>query len=172
MSEIQKMLEANRAFAGSFTQGDVPTPPARRVAILTCMDARIHPAKALGLEIGDAHIIRNAGGRASDDAIRSLIISSSLLGTTEFAVIHHTECGMLTFTNDHLHAKLKQDTGEDASAIDFLPFADLEQSVRDDVDRIVQTPFIDPSIEVSGYIYDVHTGAVEQVVAPVAAATA
>ena len=172
MSEIQKMLEANRAFAASFTQGDVPTPPARRVAILTCMDARIHPAKALGLEIGDAHIIRNAGGRASDDAIRSLIISSRLLGTTEFAVIHHTDCGMLAFTNGDLHAKLKEETGEDASAIDFLPFADLEQSVRDDVDRIVQTPFIDPSIEVSGYIYDVHTGAVEQVVAPVAAATA
>jgi carbonic anhydrase len=169
MSEIQKMLEANREYAGSFTQGDVPTPPARGVAILTCMDARIHPAKALGLEIGDAHVIRNAGGRASDDAIRSLIISSRLLGTTEFAVIHHTDCGMLTFTNDHLQAKLKQETGEDASGIDFLPFADLEQSVRDDVERIASTPFLDPAIEVSGYIYDVHTGAVERVVAPVGA---
>jgi carbonic anhydrase len=169
MSEIQKILEANRGFAGSFTQGDLPTPPARHVAILTCMDARIHPAKALGLKIGDAHVIRNAGGRASDDAIRSLIISSRLLGTTEFAVIHHTECGMLTFTNDHLHAKLKEETGEDASGIDFLPFADLEQSVHDDVERILQTPFIDPSIAVSGYVYDVHTGTVEQVVAPVAA---
>ena len=100
MSEIKKMLAANQEFAGSFTQGDLPMPPARHVAILTCMDARIHPAKALGLELGDAHVIRNAGGRASDDAIRSLIISSRLLGTTEFAVIHHTDCGMLTFTND------------------------------------------------------------------------
>ena len=169
MSEITKMLEANRAYAGSFTQGDLPMPPARHVAILTCMDARIHPATSLGLELGDAHVIQNAGGRASDDAIRSLIISSRLLGTTEFAVIHHTECGMLTFTNDHLQAKLKQETGEDASGIDFLPFPDLEQSVRDDVDRILSTPFLDPSIQVSGYIYDVHTGKVEQVVAPVAA---
>ena len=169
MSEIQKMLEANRQFAGSFTQGDLPMPPARHVAILTCMDARIHPAKVLGLEIGDAHVIRNAGGRASDDAIRSLIISSRLLATTEFAVIHHTECGMLTFTNDDLHAKLHEETGTDATHIDFLTFSDLEQSVRDDIDRILQTPFIDPSIPVSGYIYDVHTGKVEQVVAPVTA---
>jgi carbonic anhydrase len=165
MSEIQKMLEANREFAASFTQGHLAVPPARHVAILTCMDARIHPETALGLEIGDAHVIRNAGGRASDDALRSLIISSRLLGTTEFAVFHHTDCGMLTFTNDQLRAKLREETGEDASGIDFLPFADLEQSVRDDVDRIVQTPFIDASISVSGYIYDVHTGALEQVVA-------
>jgi len=171
MSEIKKMLAANQEFASSFTQGDLPMPPARHVAILTCMDARIHPAKALGLELGDAHVIRNAGGRASDDAIRSLIISSRLLGTTEFAVIHHTDCGMLTFTNDHLQAKLQQETGEDASGIDFLPFPDLEQSVRDDVESILSTPFIDPSIQVSGYIYDVHSGTVEQVVAPVAAGT-
>jgi carbonic anhydrase len=169
MSEIQKMLDANRSFAGSFTQGDLSMPPARHVAILTCMDARIHPAEALGLQIGDAHVIRNAGGRASDDAIRSLIISSRLLATTEFAVIHHTDCGMLTFTNDQLRAKLLDETGEDASGIDFLPFPDLEQSVRDDVDRILSTPFIDPSIPVSGYVYDVHTGTVEQVVAPVTA---
>src|SRR5438445_788829 len=86
-----------------------------RPAIVTCMDARIHPEKALGLEIGDAHMIRNAGGRASDDALRSLVISSRLLGTTEFAVIHHTDCGMLTFTNDHLRAKLRDETGADAS---------------------------------------------------------
>ncbi|MGH3073758.1 MAG: beta-class carbonic anhydrase [Gaiellales bacterium] len=169
MSEIQKMLEANSSFAGSFTQGDLPMPPARHVAILTCMDARIHPAKVLGLELGDAHVIRNAGGCASGDAIRSLIISSRLLGTTEFAVIHHTDCGMLTFTNDDICAKLEEETGQDATSIDFLPFPDLEQSVRDDVDRILQTPFIDASIPVSGYIYDVHTGKVEQVVAPVTA---
>src|SRR5881296_3003391 len=100
MSEIQKMLQANQGFAGSFTQGDLPMPPARHVAILTCMDARIHPAKVLGLEIGDAHVIRNAGGRASDDAIRSLIISYKLLGTREFFVIHHTNCGMEFFTNE------------------------------------------------------------------------
>ena len=169
MSEIQKMLEANQTFAGSFTQGDLPMPPARHLAILTCMDARIHPEKALGLEIGDAHMIRNAGGRASDDALRSLVISSRLLGTTEFAVIHHTDCGMLTFTNDDLRTKLRDETGADASHVDFLPFGDLEQSVRDDVSAILASPFVDDAIPVSGYIYDVHTGAVTQVVAPTTA---
>src|SRR6476619_8491647 len=169
MAAVDELLAANRSFSEGFDEGGKPMPPARGVVVVTCMDARIDPAKALGLEIGDAHVIRNAGGRASDDAIRSLIISSRLLATTEFAVIHHTDCGMVTFTNDHLHAKLQQETGEDASGIDFLPFPDLEQSVRDDVDRILQTPFLDPSIQVSGYIYDVHTGKVEQVVAPVAA---
>jgi len=114
-------------------------------------------------------MIRNAGGRASDDALRSLVISSRLLGTTEFAVIHHTECGMLTFTNDDLHAKLHDETGTDASHIDFLTFSDLEQSVRDDVSAILTSPFIDDSITVSGYIYDVKTGAVTQVVAPTSA---
>jgi carbonic anhydrase len=172
MSELDRMLEANRAFTTTFSAGDRAMPPARQVAILTCMDARIHPAKALGLEIGDAHVIRNAGGRASDDAIRSLIISSRLLGTREFAVIHHTDCGMLTFTNDDLRGKLLAETGEDASHIDFLPFADLEQSVRDDVERILETPLLDPAITVSGHVYDVHTGAISQVVAPTAAATA
>ena len=170
MSELKGMLAANQEFQQSFRDGDKPTPPARKVAIVTCMDARIHPEKALGLEIGDAHMIRNAGGRASDDALRSLVISSRLLGTTEFAVIHHTECGMLTFTNDDLHAKLHDETGTEASHIDFLTFSDLEQSVRDDVSAILASPFIDDSIAVSGYIYDVKTGAVTQVVAPTTAA--
>jgi carbonic anhydrase len=172
VSELQGMITANQAYQQGFTDGDKPTPPARKVAIVTCMDARIHPEKALGLEIGDAHMIRNAGGRVSDDALRSLVISSRLLGTTEFAVIHHTECGMLTFTNDDLRAKLREETGADASHIDFLTFSDLEESVRDDVSAILASPFIDDSIEVSGYIYDVHTGAVTQVVAPTTAAVA
>ena len=166
MSELDGMLAANRDFQRSFTQGGAAMPPARKVAIVTCMDARIHPETALGLEIGDAHMIRNAGGRVSDDALRSLIISSRLLGTNEFAVIHHTDCGMVTFSNDDLRGKLKEETGADASHIDFLPFPDLEQSVRDDVAAILSSPFIDDSIPVSGYIYDVHTGAVTQVVAP------
>ena len=163
MSEIKKMLAANQEFAGSFTQGDLPMPPARHVAILTCMDARIHPAKALGLELGDAHVIRNAGGRASDDAIRSLIISSRLLGTSEFAVIHHTDCGMLTFTNDHLQAKLEQETGEDASGIDFLPFPDLEQSVRDDVNFLKDSPLVPDDVSIRGFVYDVKSGKVSEV---------
>ncbi len=169
MSELQDMLTANQAFQQGFRDGDKAAPPARKVAIVTCMDARIHPEKALGLEIGDAHMIRNAGGRASDDALRSLVISSRLLGTTEFAVVHHTECGMLTFTNEDLQTKLRDETGADASHVDFLPFTDLERSVRDDVSAILASPFIDDSIPVSGYIYDVHTGAVTQVVAPTTA---
>ena len=172
MSELDRMIEANRSYAGSFKDGDKPMPPARGVAILTCMDARIHPEAALGLSVGDAHVIRNAGGRASDDAIRSLIISSRLLGTTEFAVIHHTDCGMVTFTNDDLHRKLADEAGTDASDIDFLPFSDLRQSVIDDVHRILDTPHLDDRIEVSGYLYDVRTGAVEQIVPASTRATA
>jgi carbonic anhydrase len=149
---------------------DKPARPAPKTAILTCMDERLHPEQALGLEPGDAHVIRNAGGRTSDDALRSLVISSRLIGTTEFAVIHHTDCGMLTFTNDQLRTKLRDETGADASHVDFLPFGNLEQSVRDDVSAILASPFVDDSIPVSGYIYDVHTGAVTQVVAPTTAA--
>jgi carbonic anhydrase len=147
-----------------------PARPAPKAAILTCMDQRLHPERALGLEVGDAHVIRNAGGRASEDALRSLVISSRLLGTTEFAVIHHTDCGMLTFTNDDLRRKLRDETGADTAHIDFLPFGDLEQSVRDDVAAILASPFVDESIAVAGYIYDVHTGAVTEVVAPATAA--
>lgn len=153
-----ELLAANQQFSANFAQGDLPMPPARQVAVLACMDARLHPETFLGLAIGDAHMIRNAGGRASDDAIRSLVISSSLLGTREYLVIHHTDCGMLTFSNDDLHQKLKAERGADASAIDFLPFSDLEQSVRDDVQTIKASPLLDPSIAVSGFVYDVRTG--------------
>ena len=133
-------------------------PPGRRVAVLTCMDARLDPARFLGLEEGDAHVIRNAGGRASDDAIRSLAISEQLLGTNEVVVIHHTDCGMLTFSNADLRKKLKQELNADAEHVDFLPFKDLEQSVRDDVATIKNSPFIPKNIEVSGFIYDVRSG--------------
>ena len=164
MGEIDRMVEANREYAGAFDEGALPMPPARSVAILTCMDARLHPAKFLGLGLGDAHVIRNAGGRASDDAVRSLIISSRLLGTREFAVIHHTDCGMLTFSNDDLREKLAAETGADASGIDFLPFPDLEQSVRDDVATIKASPFIDQDIPVSGFVYNVKMGSLTRVV--------
>ena len=122
MSVANEFLAANERYAAAFTKGDLPMPPSRRAAVLVCMDARIDPAKALGLEEGDVHVIRNAGGRASDDAIRSLTISYKLLGTREFVVIHHTDCGMLTFTNEQLRDQLHRDLGADASAIDFLPF--------------------------------------------------
>jgi carbonic anhydrase len=157
-SATNEAIQANQEFADTFTQGDPPMPPARRLAVLTCMDARLHPETFLGLQIGDAHVIRNAGGRASDDAIRSLIISSNLLGTREYVVIHHTDCGMLTFSNDDLRSKLQQETGADASHIDFLPFPDLEQSVRDDIRAIKDSPFIPDDIPVRGFVYDVRTG--------------
>src|SRR5881398_8524 len=157
------MLAANQEFQQTFREGDKPMPPARQVAIITCMDARIHPEAALGLEIGDAHMIRNAGGRASDDAIRSLVISTTLLGTQEFAVIHHTDCGMLTFTNDDLRKKLADERGVDASAVDFLPFPDLEQSVRDDVATIESSPLLPDGIDVPGWVYDVKTGKISPV---------
>jgi carbonic anhydrase len=163
MPVLDELLDANKRFAAGFAKGDLAMPPARQVAVLACMDARLHPEKFLGLEVGDAHVIRNAGGRASEDAIRSLIISSRLLSTREFVVIHHTDCGMLTFTNEELQTKLQNDTGADASGIDFLPFADLEESVREDVGRIRGSPFISKDIPVSGFIYDVRTGLLQEV---------
>src|SRR5436309_3721039 len=106
MANYEAFLRANQQYAQAFDRGDLPMPPARHVAVVTCMDARLHPETFLGLDIGDAHVIRNAGGRVSDDAIRSLIISSRLLGTNEYLVIHHTDCGMLTFTNEQLRSRL------------------------------------------------------------------
>lgn len=163
MSETAKMLEANAAYADGFSQGNKPMPPARSVAAVVCMDARIHPSEMLGLDLGDAHVIRNAGGRVSDDAIRSLIISSTLLGTREFLVVHHTDCGMVTFSNDDLRGILTERRGSDASDIDFLPFGDIEQSVRDDVALIQASEHIDSSIPVRGFVYDVDTGALSEV---------
>lgn len=163
MGATEALLANNRAYADTFAYGDAPLPPARGVAVLTCMDARIHPDEILGLAVGDAHVIRNAGGRASDDALRSLIISSHLLGTTEYLVIHHTDCGMCTFTNDELHARLAEATGADASAIDFLPFDDLDESVREDVDRIRDSPLVPSDVRVTGWIYDVGTGRLTRV---------
>lgn len=164
MGVTEELVAANQQFAEGYTLGQLPMPPARHVAVLACMDARLHPEEFLGLEIGDAHCIRNAGGRASDDALRSLIISQKLLGTTEVLVIHHTDCGMVTFSNQDLQKRLIEETGTDASGIDFLPFSDLAQSVRDDVQTIKASPFINPGTRVTGYIYDVATGKLEEVV--------
>jgi carbonic anhydrase len=157
MAIVQEFLKANGTYASTFHKGDLAMPPARHVAVLVCMDARIDPARALGLEEGDAHVIRNAGGRAAD-ALRSLVISEQLLGTTEIVIIHHTDCGMLTFSNEDLRKKVKQDLHADADHIDFLPFKDLEQSVRDDVAFLRGSTFIPQSIGISGFIYDVKSG--------------
>ena len=163
-ARLESMLEANRRYAAGFTAGGRPAPPARRLAILTCMDARFNVEDALGLDIGDAHILRNAGGRASPDAIRSLIVSSRLLGTEEIAVIHHTNCGMAGLTNEQLRDRVAAESGADASHIDFLPFHDSRESVADDVERIRASPHLDPGIAVSGWMYDVDTGLLDRVI--------
>ncbi len=132
--------------------------------ILTCMDARLHPEKFLGLGLGDAHVIRNAGGRASDDAIRSLVISQRLLGTQEIVIIHHTDCGMQTFSNEDRRAKIQADLGVDVQQQDFLPFADVETGVRNDVKRLRDSPLIPRDIPITGAVYDVTSGKVAEVV--------
>jgi len=158
MAALPELLEANRRYAAGFTKGSLPMPPARHVAILACMDARLDPARMLGLEEGDAHVIRNAGGRPTEDAIRSLVISQLLLGTREVVVIHHVDCGMLSFSNDDLRQKIRTDLGADASGIDFLPFSDLAQSVRDDVAELRRSPLLLKDAPISGFIYDVKSG--------------
>jgi carbonic anhydrase len=162
MSVIDELVEANRQYAGRFAKGGLPMPPRRKVAVVTCMDARILPSRVLGLEEGDAHVIRNAGGRAQD-ALRSLIISQRLLGTREVAVIHHTDCGMLTFKNEDLRAQVKRELGADASGIDFLPFSDVEKSVRDDIAALRDSPFMPRDVPIRGFVYDVRTGRVTEV---------
>ena len=137
MARFDEFREANERYAASFSGGDLPMPPARGVAVVTCMDARLHPETFLGLEVGDAQVIRNAGGRVSEDAIHSLVISERLLGTEEIVVIHHTDCGKLIFSNEDLTAKLKEDLAVDTVGRDFLPFSDLEQNVRDDVETLL-----------------------------------
>ena len=178
MSKIRnEVLEANRKYAASFgDKGKLGLPPARRFAILTCMDARLDPAKCAGLAEGDAHVIRNAGGRASDDAIRSLVISYKLLGTQEFFVIHHTNCGMEFFTNEVMRGLLAssldtaqltpngfRDIGKGPGSrageyIEWLTISDPKQAVIDDVARIRNHPLVPKTIPINGFIYDVHSG--------------
>jgi carbonic anhydrase len=183
MSEIHKeVLSANKEYAEHFgDKRNLALPPARRFAVLTCMDARLDPAKYAGLREGDAHVIRNAGGRASDDAIRSLVISYKLLGTREFFVIHHTDCGMLLFTNEVMRkllacsletAELRNDGFHDVGKspgsragefVEWLAFSDQQQAVVDDVARIRHHPLIPATIPIYGYIYDVKTGKLNEV---------
>jgi carbonic anhydrase len=164
MGAREQLIDANRAYAAEFDKGDLEIPPAKQAAVLTCIDARMNPSDILGLEVGDAHVIRNAGGRATDDAVRSLLISSWLLGTREFLVIHHTDCGMEKFTDDVLVGMVKDATGEDLSEREFHTFSDLDQSVREDVDAIRAERGLPEGVSVSGHVYDVRTGSIREVV--------
>jgi len=188
MSKILKEVEAaNQKYAASFGEkGNLPMPPGRKFAILTCMDARLDPAKYAGLSEGDAHVIRNAGGRASDDAIRSLVISHKLLGTNEWFVIHHTNCGMETFTNevisgllaDNLETATIDENGwrnlkngggsPEGKFINWLAIKNLEDSVREDVQRIRKHPLVSKTVSIYGYIFDVKTGKINPVQGAVA----
>jgi carbonic anhydrase len=163
MSVVEEVVAANENYAARFDKGHLPMPPGRKFTVVACMDARLDPARALGLEEGDAHVIRNAGGRAAD-AIRSLVISQRLLGTEEVIVVHHTDCGMLTFDNDTMYGICREQLGTDASDIDFLAFSDVEQSVRDDVELIRSSPLIPNDTKVSGFVYDVKDGKISRVV--------
>jgi carbonic anhydrase len=164
MSVLPELLAANQRYADAFAAGDLPSRPSRRLAVLTCMDARLDPPRFLGLQDGDAHVIRNAGAHATEDAIRSLIVSYTVGGTREFLIINHTDCGLHNATNQQLREHLRNDLGADASAIDFLPISDLDQSVREDVERLRACPYFPPDLPVSGFIYDVRTGRLRQVV--------
>ena len=164
MSTIDDVLKNNRQYAQSFTLGSLSTPPARKLAIVACMDARLTVEALLGLKTGDAHIIRNAGGIVTEDAIRSLIISHHLLGTQEFMIINHTECGMLTFQDAGLKEKLRHETRTSAVAPEtFHAFSDLETNVREQIEKVKSHPWIPASIPVRGFIYDVKTGALTEV---------
>jgi carbonic anhydrase len=163
MRAVDDVLGRNRAHAAGFVDGDAPTSPNLPLVVLTCMDGRVQPARFLGLGVGDAHVVRNAGGRASDDALRSIIVSTQLLGTRECMVIHHTDCGMRTFTNDDVRRKLKAETGASADDIDFMPFTDVEASARADVRTIRANPLLPKDLEVTAWVYDVRSGTLDEV---------
>ncbi|MBI3942678.1 MAG: carbonic anhydrase [Chloroflexi bacterium] len=164
MSVIDEGLKANVQYAQNFKKGDLPMPPARHLAVLACMDARLMPDQILGFNIGDAHVIRNAGGIASEDAIRSLIISYELLGTREFAIINHTDCGMLTFKDEDLRHRLEERTGTATVApVHFHAFSDVAENVHKQVQRVRSHPWIPKNIPVRGFVYDVKTGKLHEV---------
>ena len=162
MSTTDDLLANVDAYAASFDKGDLPMPPARKVAIVACMDARLNPYGLLGLQEGDAHVIRNAGGVVTDDAIRSLAISQRLLGTEEIVLIHHTDCGMLTFTDEEFRRSIQDETGikpEWASET----FSDLDEDLRQSLARVKASPFIPNKDSVRGFVYEVETGRLREV---------
>lgn len=164
MSIIDEAITANDAFAQTFRLGQLLMPPARRLAVIACMDARLTVEPMLGLKTGDAHIIRNAGGIATEDALRSVIISHHLLGTQEVMIINHTDCGMLTFTDEELRARLEGQAGTAVVApVHFGAFRDLDQNVRRQIQRVRSHPWIPRQVRVRGFVYDVATGRLREV---------
>jgi carbonic anhydrase len=162
MGTTDELLENARSYADSFDKGELPMPPAKKVAVVTCMDARLNPYGLLGLSEGDAHVIRNAGGVVTDDEIRSLAISQHLLGTEEIILIHHTDCGMLTFSEEEFASQLEQEAGERPSW-EARSFTDLDEDVRDNIRRIKESPFIPKTDSVRGFVYEVETGRLREV---------
>ncbi|KKP06884.1 carbonic anhydrase [Trichoderma harzianum] len=161
MTVASEFEVANQQYVATFDKADLPMPPSRKVFVLTCMDARLDPAKVLGLEEGHAHVYRNAGGRAAE-ALRSLIISQQALGTEEVVVIHHTDCGMLLIHEEEFRNTVKKNTGEDVSHVAFLTIKDLQESVKTDVELLRKNAAI-KNVPISGYIFDVKTGKINKV---------
>jgi carbonic anhydrase len=161
LSVTEELLENNRRYTERFDKGDLPIPPAKKVAVVACMDARLIPTRVLGLDEGDAHVIRNAGGVVTDDEIRSLAISQHLLGTEEVILIHHTDCGMVRFTDDEFREKLREASGEEPTW-SAETFTDVDDNVRESIRRITDSPFI-PHNNVRGFVYDVKDGSLREV---------
>jgi carbonic anhydrase len=162
MSVTDTLQKNNEGYAQKFNKGALPMPPGKKIAVLACMDARLNPYGMLGLTEGDAHVIRNAGGVATDDAIRSLVISQRLLGTREIVLVHHTDCGMLTFKDDDVKKQIEADTGI-RPPFALEAFADLDKDVRQSIARIKASPFIPHKDQVRGFVYDVKTGRLREV---------
>jgi carbonic anhydrase len=162
MTVTDELLRNNAEFASSFQAGDLPMPPGRGLAVVACMDARLNVYALLGLREGEAHVIRNAGGVVTEDVIRSLAISQRLLGTKEIVLVHHTDCGMLTFTDDQVKADIESDTGL-RPHFALEAFADLEADIRQSIARIKASPFVPSKDSIRGFVYDVRTGTLQEV---------
>jgi carbonic anhydrase len=164
MAVLDEVISANAAFAKEFGSGDLPAPPSRHLAVVTCMDARIMPLAVFGLEAGDAHILRNAGGRVTDDVLRSLLVSTHVLDVREIAVVHHTECGMVRYTDSQIRDKVREGSGTDPGNLEFFAIGDADQALRADVKRLTGSALFPPGTEVRGFVYDVRTGRLREVV--------
>ena len=162
MSMTDTLLDNNKAYAKGFDKGDLPLPPAKKVAVVACMDARLVPSRILGLDEGDAHVIRNAGGVVTQEEIRSLAISQNLLGTEEIILIHHTDCGMLTFSDEEFAEKLENETGQRPD-FEAHAFEDLDENVRHSIQKIKESPFIPNKDTVRGFVYEVESGRLREV---------